>query len=208
MIIRHGIIKINFFSNDTMKSRIFKKKQIPATDKDWRRYKESKTEISTDGTTWTALHDASVDGAYKESPLGRKYGPNSGSSAKDRYTEYLSNERTDGIWCDDLYVWFRYNGNDERRFMQFVDSRAVLREIFYLGSNYEQEQIEDNTIERIYLGGTPYNAPAVAIRTNEGAWQIHYIHRDYLGSYVAVSDASGNAVEKRSYTIPNDWFTW
>ena len=46
------------------------------------------------------------------------------------------------------------------------------------------------TTERLYLGGTPYNAPAVAIRTNGGAWAMHYIHRDHLGSLVAITNAA------------------
>ena len=73
----------------------------------------------------------------------------------------------------------------------------------YIGGNYEHEKNGNTTTERLYLGGTPYSAPSVAIRTNSGAWQLHYIHRDHIGSIVAVSDANGNASgntgETRSY---------
>jgi len=41
----------------------------------------------------------------------------------------------------------------------------------------------------------------VAIRSNSGAWVLHYIHRDYLGSIVAVTNTNttNTAVETNSY---------
>ena len=92
---------------------------------------------------------------------------------------------------------FLYNHVGERTKMTMTGGNNYTRT--YLSGNYERDASSSGSIERLYLGGAAYSAPAVAIRTNGGAWQLHYIHRDYLGSIVAVSNTSGAAVEKRSY---------
>lgn len=172
--------------------------------KNARSYKASKTEISANGTNWTTLHDAATDGIYKESPLGRTYSLNTSTPTdRSRYVDYLSSGRPEWISYKDLYANFQYNHNGARTYMRLShnvnQTKTFVSEIHYLGGNYERELRGYTLIERLYLGGTPYDAPAVAIRTDGGAWIMHYTHRDYLGSIVAVSDASGNAVEKRSY---------
>ena len=168
---------------------------------DWRSYNQSKTEISTNGTTWTALHDASVDGVYRESPLGRNFGPNSGWPIAPATITYTSNERPGTINVNGLTASFTYNHRGERTLMKLNHANANEYSIHYLGGCWERTSRSGTVSYRIFLGGTPYNAPAVAIRNsgNGGSWDIYYIHRDYLGSIVAVSNASGVAVEKRSY---------
>ena len=165
---------------------------------DWRTYFESKTEVSADGVTWTSLYDASLDGTYKETPMGRTYSMNTGTPLATDIV-YTSSGRPSAILSNELNAKFEYNHAGERTHMRLVDSKALVCNFFYLGGNYEREQRGLTVIERLYLGGTAYSAPAVAIRTDKGAWKIHYIHRDYLGSVAAVSNQQGNAVEKRSY---------
>ena len=92
---------------------------------------------------------------------------------------------------------FSYNHAGERTKMIMSGASNYTR--IYLGGNYECEIIGNDTVKHLYLGGTPYNAPAVAIKTNNGDWDLRYIHRDYLGSIVAVSNDVGAAVETNSY---------
>ena len=47
----------------------------------------------------------------------------------------------------------------------------------------------------MYLGGDAYTAPVVLINS-----QDHYLHRDHLGSILAISNSSGIAVEERHFT--------
>ncbi len=166
---------------------------------DWRTYKDTKTEVSADGVNWITLHDAATDGTYRETSLGRSYGPNTGIPERTRNATYTAMGRPATISEGGLQAQFSYNHAGERTVMKLVYSGSTTYERHYLGGNYERENRNNTITERLYLGGTPYDAPAVAIRTNGGAWTYNYIHRDYLGSIIAVSNASGTDVEKRSY---------
>jgi len=169
--------------------------------KDLRTYNQSKTEISSNGTTWTTLHDAAVDGKYKESPLGRNYGPNSGIHTAPLNITYTSGERPNTIDADGLTASFTYNHAGERTLMQMNHTEANSSSIYYLGDCWERITRNGAVSYRLFLGGDAYTAPAVALRNsgNGGSWDIYYIHRDYLGSIIAVTDAAGAVVEKRSY---------
>ena len=71
---------------------------------------------------------------------------------------------------------------------------------FYLGRQYEQD-VQTN-IERLYLGGDAYSAPAVLIREGVGGlWNIHYLCRDYLGSitHIVRADGTVNVRQELSY---------
>ena len=116
-----------------------------------------------------------------------------------RTITYTSAERPATITKSGKTATFSYNHAGVRTKMEVKTGTTVNYTRIYLGGNYERETEGATTTERLYLGGTPYDAPAVAIRTNNGSWAINYIHRDYLGSIVAVSNASGTVVESNSY---------
>lgn len=53
----------------------------------------------------------------------------------------------------------------------------------------------------IYVGGDAYSAPIAHIKTT-GAGAVdeyHYLHRDYLGSILAITDADGDVIEERQF---------
>jgi len=57
---------------------------------------------------------------------------------------------------------------------------------------------------RSYVGGDAYSAPLYIEKTLDENTGIiteskYYLHRDYLGSVIAISDANGNAVERRHF---------
>jgi RHS repeat-associated protein len=66
--------------------------------------------------------------------------------------------------------------------------------------SYDED--EDSTLFVTYVGGDPYDAPAIWRSeqnnsvTSEG---YHYLHRDYLGSIMLITDDSGDAKEKRHF---------
>jgi len=111
---------------------------------------------------------------------------------------YTSFDRPKTISKSGNTATFLYNHTGERTKMTVTSTNPYT--LTYLG-NYEHETCSGTTTERLYLGGTPYNAPTVAIRTNNGSWQLHYIHRDNLGSIVAITNSAttNTAVETNSY---------
>jgi len=57
----------------------------------------------------------------------------------------------------------------------------------------------DNSTKFIlYLGGDAYSAPAILISDGE-AQKLYYLHRDYLGSIVMLTDENGNIAERRHF---------
>ncbi len=71
----------------------------------------------------------------------------------------------------------------------------------YIG-NYEADSYgtQRKNIERYYIGGNAYSAPAVYVRINSGQWKLHYIYRDYQGSVTDITDASGTVVHRMRYS--------
>lgn len=64
------------------------------------------------------------------------------------------------------------------------------------------EDKDENTTKIInYIGGDAYTAPIVHIKKNgsNGIDGYHYLHRDYLGSILAISDPDGNIKEERQF---------
>ena len=57
----------------------------------------------------------------------------------------------------------------------------------------------DNSTKFVfYLGGDAYSAPAILISDGE-AQKLYYLHRDYLGSIVMLTDEDGNIAERRHF---------
>ena len=125
--------------------------------RDWRSYAQTKTEISTNGTTWTALYNAGNntvfnDGVYKETPLGRSYGPNTGRPTGAKTITYTSGEKPNTITSNGLSASFNSNHAGERTLMQMNYSGSYPHTLHYLGGNYEREVRNTTVTERLYLG--------------------------------------------------------
>ena len=50
-----------------------------------------------------------------------------------------------------------------------------------------------------YVHGSAYDAPMVHIKTTNNNGSFYYLHRDYLGSILAITNPSGNLVEQRQF---------
>ncbi|WP_177175287.1 RHS repeat-associated core domain-containing protein [Chryseobacterium taichungense] len=66
------------------------------------------------------------------------------------------------------------------------------------------EVIKDNTSGKekhiLYIGGTPYESNIIYLKNyNETAGKYKFLHKDYLGSILAISDEAGNKLEQRHF---------
>ena len=66
------------------------------------------------------------------------------------------------------------------------------------GSLTQYEADTETAVERLYLGGDAYSAPAVYVK-EAGLWKIYYICRDYLGSITHITNADGSLKAEYSY---------
>ena len=57
---------------------------------------------------------------------------------------------------------------------------------------------DNSTKFMFYLGGDAYSAPAILISDGE-VQKLYYLHRDYLGSILMLTDENGNIAERRNF---------
>lgn len=107
-------------------------------------------------------------------------------------------------------IGFSYNAFQGRSNMFYGDSSNDILERNnrkHYSSNGSMEisydRQTDNTLFVFYIGGDAYTAPAIwRSEQKEGADDIesdYYLHRDYLGSILMISDVDGNIKEKRHF---------
>ncbi len=103
-------------------------------------------------------------------------------------------------------ISFAYNDNNQRSTMYYgsLDDKLLrpLRKHYSADGTMEiKENIKTGSTEFIvYVGGDGYTAPIVAM--NDGVYtapNILYLHRDYQGTILAITDASANIMEKRLF---------
>ncbi|MDB9837083.1 peptidoglycan DD-metalloendopeptidase family protein [Flavobacteriaceae bacterium] len=97
---------------------------------------------------------------------------------------------------------FVYNGSRERVHAFYGNEEEELENRTYskhYSSLFPAEvtvnQSTGETTSVFYLGGDAYTAPVALINGED-----HYLHRDHLGSILAISDATGTVVEERSFS--------
>lgn len=105
-------------------------------------------------------------------------------------------------------VQFAYDGDRRRVWMEICNvsngssttpSLSVIGARYYVSENYEIDQIWTSYKRHFYyVGGTPYDAPAVLVAEN-GSSQIYQIYRDNLGSIVMYAGA-GDSTKVFTYT--------
>ena len=66
------------------------------------------------------------------------------------------------------------------------------------------EVTRDNQIGQekhiLYIGGNPYESEIIFVKDYaESEGKYLFLHKDYLGSILAISDEEGNSVEQRHY---------
>lgn len=86
---------------------------------------------------------------------------------------------------DDIYQ------RDKRKHYSFDNSMEI-----------SYDTASDTTLFVTYIGGSPYTAPTIwrSEQTNSSTDNnYYYLHRDYLGSILLITDSNGNAKEKRHF---------
>jgi len=74
---------------------------------------------------------------------------------------------------------------------------------FYSGDG-SFEVVKDNTTGKekhiLYIGGTPYESNIVYLKNfEESSGSYKFLHKDYIGSILAISDEAGNKLEQRHF---------
>ena len=102
-------------------------------------------------------------------------------------------------------IYFNYDGFDNRRFMYYGNDgeKAQSPKMRYYSATGDVE-IDYNsetghTQLTIYVDGNPYDASIIVRKEKNSSAAYHYLHRDYLGSILAITNNVGNIVEKRHF---------
>ena len=102
-------------------------------------------------------------------------------------------------------ISYEYNAFGERSHCYYGNAevekakRPLLKHYSHDGSVEIVCNKTDNSTKFIlYLGGDAYSAPAILISDGE-AQKLYYLHRDYLGSIVMLTDENGNIAERRHF---------
>ncbi|WP_238555365.1 RHS repeat domain-containing protein [Chryseobacterium sp. P1-3] len=74
----------------------------------------------------------------------------------------------------------------------------------YYSEDGSYEIVKDNTTGKekhiIYIGGTPYESNIVYLKNYvESSGSYKFLHKDYIGSILAISDEAGNKLEQRHF---------
>ena len=103
-------------------------------------------------------------------------------------------------------IFYTYNVNNNRSVMYYGDAQATeniqspLRKYYSVSENVE---IKYNTITNqveflTYIGGNGYTAPIV-LKSDGTTQEYLYLHRDYQGSILAITNSEAKVVEKRLF---------
>lgn len=96
---------------------------------------------------------------------------------------YMNNRST-------IYYGGLQNNKEQRQFFKSYSADGTMEVKI---NNYTNE-VEFLT----YIGGDAYSAPVI-LKSNGTTQNYLYLHRDYLGSIVAITNGSGNILEKRLF---------
>lgn len=168
---------------------------------------ESFTYDKLDRLTGAALSSTAYDtkgniirrsdvGKFSYESVGNTYAMNGAEFVSQFYPsdeqsiEYTSFMRPSRIEENGYVAIFNYDENFERVKMKITHDNKNYLTRYYLGGCYEIDITEENTSEKLYLGGDYYTAPAVLVkRQTTSDWKRYDIARDHLGSVISVVDA-------------------
>lgn len=145
----------------------------------------------------------STQSPYRIVNMGLKMGAEAFADTTGQNISYASFDRPLTISGNGYTATLTYTDDYSRTTMTIRS--PMLKDPFfkrtYIG-NYEADSYgtQRKNIERYYIGGDAYSAPAVYVRVNSGQWKLHYIYRDYQGSVTDITDASGTVVHRMRYS--------
>ena len=83
---------------------------------------------------------------------------------REQSITYTSFQRPNTIAENGFSAAFTYNAAADRAKMLVKQNNNVILSRYYIGKQYEMDV--ENSIERLYLGGDAYSAPAVYVKEN------------------------------------------
>lgn len=102
-------------------------------------------------------------------------------------------------------ISFDYNAMQQRSAMYYGNTNTdkltrPYRKYFSADGSVEIKYTVATGVTEIitYIGGDAYSAPAI-VKSDGTTQNYFYLHRDYLGSIVAITNATGSIVEKRHF---------
>ncbi|CAI8831757.1 RHS repeat-associated core domain-containing protein [Chryseobacterium sp. IT-36CA2] len=119
------------------------------------------------------------------------------------------NENNDPVFIDGEKgdVGFQYGLTSMRQTVTFggnfsTDGEGKFTKFYSEDGSFEI--VKDNITQQekhiIYIGGSPYESNIVYLKNyTESSGSYKFLHKDYLGSILAISDEAGNKLEQRHY---------
>ncbi len=116
----------------------------------------------------------------------------------EQTVSYTSFSRPLQIKEGDRQINFSYNGDKDRvKSVLKVGTQSTTN--YYFGEGQYQHITEGGTTkELLFIGGSPYSAPLV-VEKKAGKLKHYYIHRDYLGSVLSLTNDQGLLAVEYSY---------
>jgi RHS repeat-associated protein len=139
-------------------------------DSDGRTYHNTKTQVSTDGQTWTTVYDSAVSGEYQETAAGKTI---SFTGRNVRYVrDYVngSNANSGNHWVE-IQVWGRTSTTYIGNYLEWIGSTASMKKYYYAGST--------RIAQRTGIGS--------------GVTGLFWLLGDHLGSTSVTLDAASGA---------------
>jgi len=159
---------------------------------------------------------ANQTGTYQYGDTTKKY-QNTAVTIQDDYLAHYSNRFNQNIQYNAFKapyeieetgidkIHFAYNQDNDRSSMFYgsLDTNVSLRPLrkFYSadGSMEVKHNLTTGAVEFItYIGGDGYTAPVI-LKSDGNTQNFLYLHRDYQGSVLAITDNGGTVVEKRLF---------
>ena len=126
-------------------------------------------------------------------------GTNTAIPFRNQTVTHTSFDRPAGITENGYEALFTYSGSGSRKKMELkLNGASVLQRYYLGGSRYEYDATPAGNMERLFIGGDAYTAPAVYISLGSG-WQLYYICRDHLGSITHLISERGGINSEHSY---------
>lgn len=127
----------------------------------------------------------------------------------DLIQSIVYNENNDPVFIDGMKgdVAFQYGLTSMRQRVTYggnfsTDGEGKFTKYYSEDGSYEV--VKDNTTGKekhiIYIGGTPYQSNTVYLKNfTESSGSYKFLHKDYIGSILAISDEAGNKLEQRHF---------
>ncbi|MDM8160146.1 RHS repeat-associated core domain-containing protein [Labilibaculum sp. K2S] len=109
-------------------------------------------------------------------------------------------------------IEFSYGAGHARKLSRLYESGAKKETNYYTGSNYEVNKKQSSGVEKhCHYISAPSGLAAVFISSGSTTGDLYFVHTDYLGSVVGLSNQSGYIAEEYAYDAwgnrrsPGNW---